>query len=164
MNEHPSDQLPLGSHLIAPRSDRELATSRIISATPERVFDAFRDPRKLAVWWGPNGFTNTFHEFEFRPGGAWNLTMHGPDGKNFANEMVFIEIDEPRRLVVDHRSKPEYRAEFLFVPVAAGTQVIFYHTFESAEMRARIAKFAGDANEQNLERLDELLHATAADG
>lgn len=36
--------------VVAPRSDRELATSRTIGAPPERVFDAFRDPEKLARW------------------------------------------------------------------------------------------------------------------
>jgi len=148
---------------VAPRSDRELATSRMVSAAPERVFDAFRDPEKLATWWGPNGFTNTFHEFDFRPGGAWKLTMHGPDGKNYPNELVFVEIEEPRRIVIDHRSKPEYVAEFEFVPTPGGTKILFYHIFESAEVCQRIAKFAGDANEQNLTRLAEVLRATAAD-
>lgn len=148
---------------VVPRSDRELATSRIINATPQRVFDAFRDPEKLARWWGPNGFTNTFHEFDFRPGGVWKLTMHGPDGKDFPNESAFVEIDEPRRIVIDHRSKPEYVAEFEFVSVPEGTKIVFYHIFESVDACNRIAKFARDANEQNLDRLSQLLCATASD-
>jgi len=43
-----------------------------------------------------------------------------------------------------------------------GTKIIFYHVFESADIRKRIAKFAGDANEQNLDRLSEVLRATAS--
>ena len=138
---------------VAPRSDRELATSRVIHAAPERVYEAFRDPKQLGGWWGPNGFTNTFHQFEFRPGGAWNLTMHGPDGKSYPNEMVFVETEAPRRVVIEHRSNPKFLAEFHFLPVQAGTKVEFYQAFESAEMCARIAERVGDANEQNLARL-----------
>jgi uncharacterized protein YndB with AHSA1/START domain len=145
---------------VSPRNDCELATSRIYAATPERVFDAFRDPAKLAAWWGPHGFTNMFHEFEFWRGGSWKLTMHGPDGKSYANEQVFVEIDAPRRIVIEHRSKPEYVAEFEFHLVPEGTQVVFYHRFETAEMCQRIAKFAGDANEQNLARLADVLRST----
>ena len=43
-------------------------------------------------WWGPNGFTNTFHEFDLRPGGAWRFIMHGPDGTDYPNESVFVEV------------------------------------------------------------------------
>jgi len=142
---------------VAPRSDRELATSRVVRATPAKVFDAFRDPEKLARWWGPEGFTNTFHEFEFRPGGPWKLTMHGPDGRDFPNESVFVEIDEPRRIVVDHRSNPRFVAEITLAPAAQGTRVAFYQTFESAEVCRGIAKLAGPANEENLDRLAALV-------
>lgn len=45
-------------------------TSREFSVTPESVFAAIQDPVRLARWWGPQGFTNTFNTFEFRAGGA----------------------------------------------------------------------------------------------
>ena len=47
--------------------------------------DAFSDPVRLARWWGPAGFTNTFTICEFKPGGQWSFTMHGPDGTNYPN-------------------------------------------------------------------------------
>ena len=169
--EHPAANTPalgrdsstLGDEAIAPRSDRELAHSKVVRASPERVFDAFQDPGKLAQWWGPKGFRNTFHIFEFRPGGAWKLTMHGPDGKDYENESSFVEIEHARRIVIDHRSSPRYVAEFTFTAVDGGTRVCFYHRFESAEQCARIAKFAGPANEELMERLAELL-GEAPDG
>jgi len=66
--------------------------SREIPAKPEAVFEAFRDPACLARWWGPDGFTNSFDTFEFRPGGQWLFTMHGPDGANYPNQSEFLEI------------------------------------------------------------------------
>jgi hypothetical protein len=49
----------------APDDDRALATSRTVAATPAAVFDAIRDPARLARWWGPAGFRNHFSVFEF---------------------------------------------------------------------------------------------------
>ncbi|MCB9882104.1 MAG: SRPBCC domain-containing protein [Planctomycetes bacterium] len=142
---------------MEPEHDRELVTSRILSATPERVYEAFCDPQRLARWWGPHGFTNTFHAFDFRPGGLWSFTMHGPDGKDFPNESAFVELEDARRVVIEHRSNPRFVAMFEFLPVTEGTQIVFRQVFESREMRDRIAQFVGDANEQNLDRLAKLL-------
>lgn len=44
-------------------------SSREIPATPDQIFAAFSDPVRLARWWGPAGFTNTFEVCEFHPGG-----------------------------------------------------------------------------------------------
>ncbi|MCB9846888.1 MAG: SRPBCC domain-containing protein [Phycisphaeraceae bacterium] len=142
-----------------PRSDCELGTERVIRAAPERVFDAFRDPAKLARWWGPDGFTNTFHEFDFRGGGAWRFTMHGPGGRDFPNESRFVEIEAPRRVVIEHLSNPRFVAEFEFTHDDGVTLVVFRHRFESAEMCARIAEYAKDANKQNLDRLAVLVES-----
>src|SRR5947207_1650819 len=61
-------------------SDRELVTTRVLDAPRERVFTAFSEAQHLMQWWGPDGFTNTFHEFDLRAGGPWRYTMHGPNG------------------------------------------------------------------------------------
>src|SRR5262245_45640054 len=89
-------------------SDRELHTSRLLDAPRERVFRAFSDPTHLARWWGPKGFTNTFREFDFRAGGAWRFVMHGPNGADFQNESVFVEVRPPEQVVLRHVSKPHF--------------------------------------------------------
>ncbi len=66
--------------------------SREIPATPKTVFAALSDPVRLARWWGPDGFSNSFQTFEFHHGGRWLFTMHGPDGADYANESEFLEI------------------------------------------------------------------------
>jgi uncharacterized protein YndB with AHSA1/START domain len=48
-------------------------------------FSAFTDPKHLAQWLCPNGFTTTTHSFEFRPGGLWRFVMHGSDGRDYQN-------------------------------------------------------------------------------
>lgn len=128
-------------------------TSREIPAPPDQVFAAISDPQRLARWWGPAGFTNTFNVCDFRPGGRWKLVMHSHDGRNFPNENVFVEIEPPVKVVVEHASAPKYSLTIALAPSAAGTTVTWAQTFESAEIASRIEHIVVPANEQNLDRL-----------
>jgi uncharacterized protein YndB with AHSA1/START domain len=105
-------------------------TSREIPATVEQVFAAFSQPERLARWWGPAGFTSTFSVCEFKNGGRWSFIMHGPDGKNYRNEVVFAEIKSPRKIIVQHESAPKYRLTIALAASAAGTVVSWSQAFE----------------------------------
>ena len=128
------------------------STSRVIPATPDEVFAAFSDPDRLARWWGPNGFTNTFHTFEFKAGGRWIYTMHSPNGGSPSNESVF-ELLAPRKLIIRHTSQPLYRLTIELKPTAGNTTVFWLQEFDDAEVAKRIEKIVRPANEQNLDRL-----------
>jgi uncharacterized protein YndB with AHSA1/START domain len=136
-----------------PESERELATSRLIEAPRERVFAAFRDPARLARWWGPKGFRNTFQEFDLKPGGRWLFVMHGPDGGDYPNESVFVEVKPPKRIVFNHVSSPRFEMTITFEDERGRTRVGWRQLFETAAELTRVAKFAEVANEQNLDRL-----------
>jgi len=69
----------------SPATEREITLSRLFDAPREVVFDAWTDPRQIAAWWGPDGFTNTIQEMDVRPGGVWRFVMHGPDGVDYPN-------------------------------------------------------------------------------
>lgn len=135
-------------------SDRELFTSRLMEDTRrERAFAAFSDPSQLARWWGPNGFTNTFQEFDLRPGGSWRFIMHGPDGAQYPNHSEFVQVAPPERVVFNHVSVPQFEMTITFDEQEGGTVIGWLQRFESAEACQRVAKFAVAANEQNLDRL-----------
>jgi uncharacterized protein YndB with AHSA1/START domain len=119
----------------------------------EQVFAAISDPERLARWWGPAGFTNTFKVCEFKNGGRWSLIMHGPNGANYPNENVFAEIESPKKVVVEHASEAKYRLTITLAAAAAGTVVSWSQAFENAEVAARIEHIVVPANAQNLERL-----------
>jgi uncharacterized protein YndB with AHSA1/START domain len=141
----------------------ELETSRLLSASRERVFGAISDPQQLAQWWGPNGFTNTFEEFDFRVGGTWRFVMHGPDGKNYPNKHTFLEIVKPERVVFQHLSSPRFELTVSLEDAGAGhTKITWRQRFESAEECERISKYAIAGNEQNLARLAAHLAKSAA--
>lgn len=138
-------------------TEREIATTRILDASRDRVFRAWTDPEQLARWWGPKGFTNTFYEFDLRPGGAWRFVMHAPDGVDYQNHSVFVEVVAPERIVFNHISGPRFTVAAVFEDLGGRTRVTFRQLFESAAQRDKVAAFAVEANEQNLDRLEALL-------
>lgn len=133
--------------------DRAFVHERLIDAPPQRVYDAFADPERVARWWGPDGFTSTIHQFDLRPGGRWTLVLHGPDGTDYPNENVFVELLPAQRVVIDHPSADHHFVLTIALePRGAQTRVGWRQVFDTAEERERLAPFVVAANEQNLAR------------
>jgi uncharacterized protein YndB with AHSA1/START domain len=80
-------------------AERELTITRVFDAPRALVFKAWTDPKHLAQWWGPQGFTNPVCEFDARAGGALRIHMSGPDGSVYPMKGVIQEIVAPERLV-----------------------------------------------------------------
>ena len=77
--------------MAAKSKSNEIAITRIYDAPLRAVWDAWTDPKQVAKWWGPRGFTITTHSKDLRPGGSWKYTMHGPDGTDYPNITVYHE-------------------------------------------------------------------------
>lgn len=84
---------------VADRTSRELVVIRSFDAPRRAVFKAWTDPKRLACWWGPQGFTNPVCELDPRPGGKIFIRMVGPDGALHPTKGTVHEIDEPERFV-----------------------------------------------------------------
>lgn len=85
---------------INQHAQRELVITRIFDAPRELVFKAWLDPRHIAHWWGPDGFTTPVCELDARPGGAIHIDLQGPDGTIYPGGGAFHEIVEPERIVL----------------------------------------------------------------
>lgn len=137
--------------------ENEVINSRRFNYPREAVFGAWTNPEQLARWWGPEGFSNTFHEFDLRPGGEWRFVMHGPDGKNYPNHSAFEEIEPFERIVIHHLNEPEFQVTAIFQDSNGGTTVTFRQVFVNPTFLAGARPFLMEANEQNFDRLNELL-------
>lgn len=162
IREHGTGELldALGRSLTEPAAaddGLELITSRIYDVPRELAFAAWTTPDQLAEWWGPEGFTNTFHEIDYSPGGLWRLTMHGPDGTDYPNRNTFIEIVPNERIVLEHAEAPAFRVTALFEDAEGGTRVTFRQCFRHAEELEPIRVMCENSNEQNLDRLGRVL-------
>jgi uncharacterized protein YndB with AHSA1/START domain len=137
-------------------ADREFVHSKLIDAPRERLFRAFAQPAHLAKWWGPDGFSSTFETFELRVGGHWRFVMHGPDGTNYPNEIVFRELVAPEQVVLEHIGSVHHFFLTITLTEQAGkTLVGWRQVFDTAEHKEAVAHFVVDANEQNLSRLEK---------
>jgi uncharacterized protein YndB with AHSA1/START domain len=146
-------------------SDREIVARRVLDAPRERVFEAFAGPNRLTRWWGPKGFTSTFHEFDFRPGGTWRFVLHGPNGVDYQNKSVFVEVVKPERILFQHVSGPQFQMTLtLDDHPGKKTALTWRMLFETAAECDKVKSFAVDANEQNLDRLEAELARTRKDG
>ncbi|SEI64839.1 SRPBCC family protein [Paraburkholderia diazotrophica] len=148
--------------LAPPIADLEIVSTRVFDFPRDLIFRAWTDPAHLAHWWGPKGFTNSFHEFDLRAGGNWRFVMHGPDGVDYKNHSVFVEIAAPERIVFDHVSGPYFRVAATFDAVSdEQTRVTFRMLFETPAVCAQVKTFAVKANEENFDRLQKELKRMA---
>lgn len=82
-----------------PASDRELILTRLIDAPPEKVFQAWTDPALIVQWFTPKPWETVRAETDVRPGGSSLIVMRGPDGTEFPNRGVYLDVVPNRRLV-----------------------------------------------------------------
>lgn len=135
-------------------------TSRHFDVSPEAVFTAIQDPSRLARWWGPDGFTNSFELFEFMPGGRWQFVMHGPNGTNYPNQSEFAEIVPNSLVRIRHLSQPHFVLSVSLSPIGGGTMVSWEQDFVDPTVAENIRHIVEPANEQNLDRLGHELKAS----
>ena len=139
-------------------ADRELSIERTLNAPVELVWEVFTKPEHIANWWGPNGFTNTIHKMDVRPGGEWDFVMHGPDGQDFKNRSVYREIVPFKKIVFDHFA-PNFTTTIEFESNGDKTELKWHMLFETAELFIQVVKTfkADEGLKQNIEKLNVYL-------
>lgn len=148
--------------MAAKNKSNELHITRIYEASVKMVWDAWTDPKQVAQWWGPRGFTLTTHSKDLRSGGSWAYTMHGPDGTDYPNKTQYLEVEPYKRLVYDHGGNddrpPMFRVTVLFTETKGKTKMemtMALPTPEAAEEARKFIKKAG--GDSTWDRLAEYL-------
>lgn len=147
----------------ADTTDREILLSRDFDAPRELVFQAYTDPAHTGNWWGPDGFTNTVHEMDVRPGGMWRFIMHGPDGTDYSNRITYEEVVAPERLVYLHGEDVDddpgaFHVSIRFEDLGGRTRVTQRMVFRSKAQRDGVISFgAVELGKQTMAKLDAYL-------
>jgi uncharacterized protein YndB with AHSA1/START domain len=141
-----------------------ISLTRELSAPRERVWQAITDPQQVVQWWGPNGFTNTLHEMDVRPGGKWRHIMHGPDGTDYPNDAVFDEVAPPQRLVFTHTADinsvfQAFQTVITLDDLGSRTRITLQNRFVSEAEKDKQVKDVGavEGGKQTLARLAEFV-------
>ena len=148
------------------KEDKTVYIVREFKAGMDLVWKAWTRPEHIANWWGPNGFTNTITKMDFRPGGEWDLVMHGPDGTDYKNKSVFKEIIRHKKIIYEHVSGPKFLASITFEERGEQTVITWHMLFETREEFIQTVKTfkADEGLKQNLEKLDLYLKGLAGKG
>ncbi len=78
---------------------RDLILTRLIDAPPEKVFRAWTEPDLITQWFAPKPWTTPRAETDVRPGGSSLVVMASPEGQEFPNRGVYLEVVQNQRLV-----------------------------------------------------------------
>jgi uncharacterized protein YndB with AHSA1/START domain len=108
---------------------RDLIVTRIISAPPAKVFQAWTEPTLLTQWFTPAPWTTPTAETDVRPGGSTLIVMRSPEGIDHLNRGVYLEVVPNRRLVFTNAytsawepaEKPFMTVILTFDPTPAGS-------------------------------------------
>jgi uncharacterized protein YndB with AHSA1/START domain len=157
-------ELSATRELDAQGNDREIVTSRVIDAPRGMVFAALTDVEHIGEWWGPDGFTTTTARMDVRPGGVWQFVMHGPDGRDYENYVIYDEVVQPERIAFHHTGEGEKVHHYTVITLEAegdSTRVTLRVVFATAEERKRVAEeyHAVEGAEQNLTRLASFIES-----
>jgi uncharacterized protein YndB with AHSA1/START domain len=114
-------------------SDRSLVLTRTFDAPPELVYRAWTDPEMLKHWFVPRPWTIARAETDVRPGGASLIVMRDPEGKEYPNRGVYLEVIENKKLVVtdaythawEPSDKPFMTAVITFEPQDGGKKTVY---------------------------------------
>jgi len=83
------------TQFVVDKEKLEVRISRIFKAAPERVWQAYTDPKEIAQWWR----NTTIEEHDLRVGGKWRYVDHGKNGgENHVFSGEYKQIDPPRVL------------------------------------------------------------------
>lgn len=140
----------------------EIYITRVYDAPVKLVWDAWTDPKKVALWWGPRGFTLTTHSKDLRSGGHWSYTMHGPDGTDYINKTIYLEVEKHQRLVYDHGGSDDrpalFRVTVNFSETKGKTKMEMTMALATAEAAEQTRKFIKQASgDSTWDRLAEFL-------
>ncbi len=149
---------------------KQLVIERVLTSSPERVFDAFTDPDQLTKWWWPTGFACPAAEVDLRVGGRYRLAMEWPGSipaeARFSHYMAgeYYEIDRPRRLVMSGRAVNDEQGELFatlieetFDAREGGTALTVRQSYFEPMPPAEAMAGAEQGWSEQLEKLEHLL-------
>jgi uncharacterized protein YndB with AHSA1/START domain len=149
-----------------PLAARELVFRRFLSAPREKVFDAWTKSEQIGKWWGPHGFKTTTHSMDVQPGGVWEFTMHGPDGRDYKSKIMYLQVERPAFIAYKQTGEGQDAGMQFHATVNLGemfgkTTLTLRILFATAEEREHNVKTyrSPEGGEQTMERLAHYVEA-----
>jgi uncharacterized protein YndB with AHSA1/START domain len=146
--------------------DRQLTLTRLIQASPDKVWRCWTDPSLIAQWFGPEGFRCTTKQIDLRAGGLWRFDMTGPDGTVWPNRhriTLYAPISRIEFLMdADSDDQPPMQVVVTLEPAVMGTLLTQTITFPTMQGKVAALGFgADDLGRQTHDKLARLAESSA---
>lgn len=94
-----------------------------------------------------------------KPGGIWRIMMHGPDGTDYPNKMVFTSVVKPEYLIYTHSDEEgtnSFHVTVTFVEEGNKTKVTMKAVFATKEEHDKVVKEVGaiEGAKQTFDRME----------
>ena len=126
--------------------DPEALTMTIVAefpASPQRLWDAYADPRQLEKFWGPPTYPATFTRHDMFAGGRSAYAMIGPEGDVSRGYWEFLDVKAPHSFEVrdgfcrpdgtPNTDMPSMRMTFEFEATNSGSRLTTTTFFNSVD-------------------------------
>lgn len=91
--------MPLPAPIESPLSERELVLVRETDVPAAKLYAGWTQPDLVVQWFTPKPWSTVSSEMDLRPGGRSNTTMRSPEGQDFPNKGVFLEVVPNEKIV-----------------------------------------------------------------
>jgi len=78
---------------------KELTIRRTLNGSRDLAWELWTNPKHVAKWWGPLGFSNPVCEWNAKPGNKIFIEMVAANGDHHPMDGEFMEVRKPERLV-----------------------------------------------------------------
>ena len=141
--------MPLPSSIVSPLSERELVLVRETDVPREKLYAGWTRPELIVQWFTPKPWQTTACEMDLRPGGTFKTTMRSPEGQEFPNVGLFLEVVPNERLVFTDGYLPGWEPN----PNLFFTAIVTFETLPGGKTRytARVRHWTKEACDKHAE-------------
>ena len=141
--------------MTAVNQSKDLVLTRVIDASPDKVYRCWTTPELVVKWFAPKPWTTVVADIDLRPGGCNTFTMRSPEGQDFPNTGVYLEVVPDRKIVFTDAftagwvpsGQPFFVAEITLEPVDGGktryTATARHWTVEAREQHEKMGFHEG---------------------
>ena len=85
--------------MTSPTANNDLVLTRVMDVPREKLFRCWTEPELMKQWFAPRPWTTPQVEVDLRPGGNSLVVMRSPEGQDYPNPGVYLEVMKNEKIV-----------------------------------------------------------------
>lgn len=81
------------------QAQHELSIDLVLDAPRDKIYRCWTEPELMKQWFAPKPWTTPYAKVDVRPGGESHITMMSPEGQEFPNTGLYLDVVKNERIV-----------------------------------------------------------------